>query len=159
MGRTRPAGLLQPASPRPARHADAVRLVDDEERAVRCAGAAEGFQGGEVAVHGEERLGDEQYAPAVAGGLAEPPVGLGRVAVPVAQDGASAGGATTVDDRRVVQLVGDDRRLVAQHSQETDVGQVAGADDEGAGQPDQLGALLLQRVVQRVVPGDQARSL
>src|SRR5690606_10915440 len=105
LGRTASAGTDEP---------DGVRVVDHDHGAVPVGEVADLVQRGHVAVHGEDAVGDDQRAAGAAlGGLLELPLQVRHVAVGVAE-AAGLGQPDAVDDRRVVQRVGDHRVLRAE---------------------------------------------
>jgi len=64
-----------------------------------------------------------------------------------------------VDDRGVVELVGDQRiALSDQRRDDAEVGHVAGVEGQRALRAEEVGQLGLERFVQRQVPGDESRS-
>ena len=91
-----------------------VGLVEHEQRSVAgAASAAEAVEVGEVAVHREDGVGDDERAPAAA--PREQPVEVVEVGVAVDRDRRVREPAT-VDDRRVVQLVGAHEHVARRRS-------------------------------------------
>ena len=105
------AEMLGGAAAGLAEHAGGVRLVDDEDRVVLVRQLFEGGQVGHIAFHAEHAVGDDEL---IAGGLAlgrvEHPRQLGQVAVLV-DEPLGLAQADRVDDRGVVEGVGEDRVL------------------------------------------------
>ena len=87
--------------------AERVRLIHHQGGADGAGDVGEVGQGGGVAVHAEEGLGDEDAAPVVRGAVGQGRAGGGDVEVGVDPDGG-AGEAAAIDDAGVVGRVGDD---------------------------------------------------
>ena len=87
------------------------------------------LQRGDVAVHREDAVGDDQRAAAAR--LAQPPGEVLDVAVAV-DEGLGPGQPAAVDDAGVVELVGEDdaRRARASAGDRAGVGEVAGAEEQ-----------------------------
>ena len=117
-----------PAPVRPD-EADRVGVVDHHERAVALGEVADPGEVGDVAVHREDAVGRDH--PGVrAGRLLEARLELVEVAVRVAQPLRLAE-PDPVDDRGVVERVGDDRVVGAeQRLEETAVGVEARAEED-----------------------------
>ena len=117
----------RPARPRRLGAESGVRLVDDQQRVT---GRAEPGQFGErrdVAVHGEHGVGDHDRAVRVP----QKPGHLPEVAVPVDPD-LARGQAAPVDDRGVVQLIGDDRHVrTADNAEDAEIGGEARREQQG----------------------------
>ena len=90
VGRAGKARLVDQAAPAGAADAEAVRLVDDQQRAVLAAGRVQAGQRRQIAVDGEHRIGDHQRPGFAAGG--ERRAHGGDVAVP--DDGDPRAGQT-----------------------------------------------------------------
>ena len=101
--------MLRGASAVFAHEADRVRIVDHDERVVLLREIADALEVCDVAVHGEDAVGRDQLDAAVLR-LLELRLEVFHVVVVIAQALCLAQ-THTVDDRRVVQLVGDDRVL------------------------------------------------
>ncbi len=135
-----------------AEHAGRVRLVDHQHRAAPFTHVDEVRQRGEIAVHAEHGIGDdERPALAFAG---EEVVELGGVFVRVDAEGR-AREAASVEDARVVQAVAEDRvALAGERRDRADVGHVAGREDDRG-----LGALESRDgVFEFAVDGHRARD-
>src|SRR3546814_7630813 len=100
-------------------HADAVRIVDIQQRVLRLRGQSQFAQRGDVAVHAEDTIGGQQRgAVRIAAQLAQRTVGIGvRVATQ-----AAAGQARGVDQAGVVEAVLHAQVVVAE--QRLDHGEV-----------------------------------
>ena len=103
-------GLGDRAAPARPERADGVGVVDHQHRAVAAGELAQPAELGDVAVHREEAVGDDQAAV-----TRQPPEAPGEVLeVAVAVDERlGAGEAAAVDDARVVELVGEDHVAAA----------------------------------------------
>ena len=123
--------------------ADRVRVVDHHQGVVALGQVADLVERREVAVHREDAVGDDQPTP---GALAASQLLLevGHVPVAVAQ-ALRLAQPDAVDDRGVVELVGDDRVLGAeQHLEHAAVGVEAGREqDRGLG-AEKRGELVLE---------------
>ncbi|GAA2724121.1 hypothetical protein GCM10010315_53080 [Streptomyces luteosporeus] len=155
-GRARQAGGRHGPAAAVAEHAQAVRVVDQQGRAVLPAGGGEGGQRGGIAVDGEDGVGHGDRPPAV--GRERLAHGLG---VGVRDDGlAGTGQARAVDEGGVVGLVAHQQGLVRGGSGEGgdggEVGGVAGGEHEGRLEAAEGGEFLLQAGVQLGAAGDQA---
>ena len=110
---------------------------------------------GEVAVHREDAVRRDQAVPSV-GGLLEPRLELVHVAVRVAQP-ARLAEPDPVDDRGVVELIRDDRVLLAEQRLEQAAVRVeAGAEEDRVVGTEELGQTLLELAVQRLGAADEA---
>lgn len=97
-----------------ADEADRVRVVDHHHGVVPLGQVADLGERGDVAVHREDAVGDDELAAGAAlGRLLELLLQVGHVAVGVAE-AAGLGEADAVDDRGVVEGVGDDGVLGAE---------------------------------------------
>ena len=106
--------MVDRAAAVPAQHAGRVRVVDHDRRLVALGDVADAGQRRDVAVHGEDAVGDDQDvrygAVRAARGARVAQDLLEAVDVAVREDGARRlGQAHAVDDRGVVQLVADDQ--------------------------------------------------
>ena len=134
-----------------------MRFIDDEDGVVALGGVGEPGEGGGVAVHAEEGLGDEEPAPGGPGFVEE---ARRTVRVSVGIDGDSRPGeAAAVDDAGMVEGVGDDDVVGSgQGGEDADVGLVARREDECGLAAEELGQRLFELAVRREVAGDQARG-
>ena len=123
------AEVLRCSAAARADEADRVGVVDHDERVVALGEIADAVEPGEVAVHREDAVGRDQPATRPCGFL-EPRLELVHVAVRVAKPLGLAE-ADPVDDRGVVELVGDDRVLLAEERlEEAAVGVEARAEED-----------------------------
>ena len=110
--------------------------------------------GREVAVHREDAVGDD-HPGAGPGRRDQLRLQVGHVGVPVAVAGR-LGEAHPVDDRRVVEGVGDDRVLRAEEGLEDAAVRVeAGGEQDGVLGAEERRELRLQRLVQGLGPADE----
>ncbi len=153
---TRPATPKCSGVPRPGRphDPDGVRVVDHHQRPVAVGQIADRVQPGQIAVHREHPVGGDQ---AVAGVRCLLQAGLELVHVPVAvPESAGLAQADAVDDRGVVELIGNDCvSLVKQRLEQAAVGVEAGAEEDRV-----LGAEvgrqpLLERAMERLGAADE----
>ena len=139
------AGQRRRAAAAFAEMAVRVAIVDHDERAVALGEVADLRQLRDVAVHREDAVGGDQLeARAVRVGLLQPRlqlvhVGVGEaVALRLAEPDA-------VDDRGVVQRVGDDRVLGAeQRLEQPAIGVEAGGEEDGVVLAEPVGDALLE---------------
>ena len=119
---SRPSAATSPAAAG-ADDAGGVGFVDDHSRAVGSREVDDVAQGCEVAVHGEHRVGDDHRAASV-GSLQS---GSQRVQIAMLiDDGLGAREPAAVDDRGMVQRVGEDHvPVVGERRDHAEVGQVA----------------------------------
>ena len=94
------------ANPRAAHESDGVRIVHHHQRAVFFREITDAAQVGDGAVHREDAVGGDE-PEARAAGFLQPRFEVGHVVVAVAQPLGLAE-SDAVDDRGVVQLVGND---------------------------------------------------
>ena len=122
-------GLGDGAAAAGAERAGAVRLVDDHAHVVAPGELDDLRQRRDVAVHREDAVGDDQRAAPL--GLAQAPREVVDVAV-VVDEGLGPRQPAAVDDRGVVELVGEDDLAARRASAETtpSVRQVAGAEQQ-----------------------------
>ena len=90
-----------------AEDADPVRVVDDQGRVVARRQLDQVGQGREFALHAEDAVGDDPAARAI-GNVGQPPLERADVGVLVNRLAAGPGEPDPVDDRCVVELVGED---------------------------------------------------
>jgi len=124
------------ASPR-AKTADGMCFVDDEDGVVGFGQGGQLGQWGDVAIHAEEGLGDEEAA---AGGGAEPfEEFLGTIEVEMRVDGQlGAGKATAVDDAGVNRVVHEDQvRGTGECRDDPEIGLIARRKQQGGRSSDQ----------------------
>ncbi len=146
--------LVRPAPAR-ADHADGVRVVDHHERVVPVGEVADPIELCKVAVHREDTVGCDQPVARVRG-LLELRLELVHVAVRVSQPSRLAE-PDPVDDRSVVELIGDDRvPLVEERLEQTAVRVEAGAEQNRVVGAEERGELLLELPVQRLRAADEA---
>jgi hypothetical protein len=132
-----------------------VRLVDHHARVVALRQLDDLRQRRGVAVHGEDAVGDDQGA--AAGGLLEAPLEVVDVAV-VVDEGLRARQPAAVDDRGVVERVGEDHvALLRERGHHAGVGEEARAEQQARLGALEVGELLLQATVDRHVARHQPR--
>ena len=133
---------------------DGVRVVDQDECVVPLGEVADRVELGRVAVHREDAVGRDQPEACV-GGLVQPRLELVHVAVRVAEPPRLAE-ADAVDDRRVVQLVGDHGvPLVEQRLEDAAVGVEARAEQDRVLRAEERREALLQLAVERLRAADE----
>ena len=143
------------AAARPER-AGAVRVVDHHAHVVAPRELDDLLERRDVAVHREHAVGHDQR-PAVVR-VAQAPGQVVDVAVAV-DERLGAREPAAVDDRRVVELVGEDDLAAArQRGHDAEVGEVAGAEQQRALRALERGEPLLEPPVQRHVARDQPRG-
>ena len=148
------AGALGRAAAARAEDADGVRVVDHDHRVVALGEVADRRQVRDVAVHREHAVRGDQPA-ARAGRLLELRLQIGHVAVAVAQP-LGLDQADAVDDRRVVQLVGDHGVVGRQqHLEQARVGVEAGAEQDRVLGAQERGDPLLQPAVDLLRAADE----
>ena len=134
--------------------ADRVRVVHEDERVVALGEVADRVELGRVAVHREDAVGGDQPEARV-GRLAEPRLELVHVPVRVAVPPRLAE-PDPVDDRRVVELVGDDRvALVEQRLEDAAVRVEARAEEDRVLRAEERGEPLLELAVERLRAADE----
>ena len=140
-----------------AHEADAVAVVHHHECAVLVGQVADGFQVGDVAVHREHRVGgDHDVARTFVACFFQFRFQVRHVVVPVAETHRLAE-ADTIDDRGVVQLVGDDRILRAEQRLEQAAVRIkAGGIEDGVLHAQEIGNLLLEFLVHFLRAADEA---
>ena len=139
-------------------HAHAVRFVDHEPGARLVAEVGDRGQVGDVALHREHAVDDDEHAAAVGGGLVE--LALELVQPPVAErPQLRAREEAAVEDRGVVARVGHDGVARPQQRAEgADVGLVAGGEDQRRLGPVPAGDLGLELEVQVERAIEEARA-
>ena len=143
-----------PAALRPE-HAEAVRVIHQQQCVVTLGEVEQRGQRGDVAVHAEHAVGDDHPLPC--SGLCERTFQKGGVAVRIAHR-LRTGQPHAVDQRGVVELVRKHRRLAPdKRGDRADVRLIAGGKKQGARQLHVIGQLFLQTLVRDVVSGDQVR--
>ena len=131
-----------------AEHAGAVRLVDHQPRAVRLAQLDDPRQVGDVALHREDAVDDDEDAAAVVARALEHLLELVEAAV-AERAQLRARQQAAVEDRGVVAGVGDHGVARAEERAErADVGLVAGREDDRLLGAHPLGELGLELEVQ-----------
>ena len=132
-----------------------VRVVDEHHGAVAVGDGADLVEPGQVAVHGEDAIGDHQPDPGV-GRLAELRLEIRQVGVRVAVP-ARLGEPDAVDDRGVVEGVGDDGVLLPeQRLEDPAVGVEAGGEEDGVGEAEEGRQAPFQLPVQVLRAADEA---
>ncbi len=144
-------------------HADAVRVVDHEPGVVRAGRCGERRQRREVAVHAEHAVRDDERAAALGRRSGrvdiEQRARCGCVRMWIPQVARAAHEARRVDERGVVELVGEQQvALVGERGEHAEVRHVAGGEDHRACTTGELGELPLQRLMFGAVPADEVRS-
>ena len=139
--RAREARRVRRAPAAVAEHAETVRVVDEQGGAELPAGGGESGQRGRVAVHREDRVGDDDGRSVVRAERLAHGVGVG-----VRDDlGGAAGEPAAVDERGVVARVGDDEGAVrGERGDGGEVGRVAGGEDERGLEAAEVGQLAFE---------------
>ena len=106
------AMMLRRAAAGGSQHAGRMAVIDDHRRIIALGQVANRRQRSHGAVHREDAIGDDQPSPRPLG-LLQTAFQLGHVGVPIAE-APSLAQADAVDDAGVVQLVAEDRVVVAQ---------------------------------------------
>jgi len=147
------AQLLGDAAPALAEHARGVRLVDQEHRFIAVGQIGQIGQGGELSVHAEEAVGDDQAATVAVGAIQQPSESL-RIGVGVdAHVGPRQPAA--IEQAGVVLAVGVDH--VARPHQGGDgarVGRETGREDQGGLRALEGGQTAFQLLMEPGVPKD-----
>ena len=149
------AAVLGGASALGANKADGVAVVDHHQGVMPLGEVADAREVRDDAVHREDAVGGDQAGAGV-GGIDESAFELGHVVVRVTK---TAGLAKTdaVDDRGMVESVGDDRILGAeQRLEEASVGVEAGTVQDGVLHPEEAGEARFQRLVRFLGAADEA---
>jgi len=136
-----------------------VGVVDHQPGVVRFSEGKQFVERGQVAVHAEDGVGDDQLAAGRA--FFQQPGQRGHVVVRVAVDlGAlRLGQLHRVDQRGVVELVGEHGGATAGKGRgDGDIGQVAGGKAEHPGKADEGGKGLFQVFVRLGMAADQMRG-
>ena len=128
-----------------------------DEGAVALGEVADLGERGDIAVHREDAVGRDQLEARAGGvGRLELRLEIGHVGIPVAV-ALGLAEADAVDDRGVVELVGDHRVLGAeQRLVEAAIGVEAGGIEDGVLHPEPFRELVLQRLVDRLRAADEA---
>ena len=153
---TRVDDAVQCVRPAPAGpdEADRVRVVDHDERVVAVGEVADLVELGEVAVHREDAVGRDEPVPGIRASR-EPRLELVHVAVRVPLPPRLAE-PDPVDDRGVVELVGDHRvALVEQRLEHAAVGVEARREQDRVLRPEEGRQPFLQLAVERLRPADE----
>ena len=146
-------GLGEGAAAAGAERARAVGVVDDRAQAVALGELDDLGQRGDVAVHREHAVGDDQGAPAL--GLADAPPEVLHVAV-VIDEHLRAREPAAVDERSVVELIGEDHVAgTRQRGDGAGVGQVPRSEQQGALATRERG----QAILQPAMDGHRARDI
>ncbi len=147
------ARLGQRAAPLGAEHAEAVGVVDQQQRVVPLAQRVQCAHIGHVSVHAEHGISDHELAPRGAG--REQGVERGEVRMRVAVH-RGARQARAVDQAGVVERVGEQRVACAhERGHDADVGRVARIEVERARQLHEAREVVLQRGIRQAVAADQ----
>src|ERR1039457_2751884 len=114
-------------------------------------------EGGDVPVHREDAVGDQEDAPVALGlRLGERPLRVVEVAVLI-EDAVRLGEPDAVDDRSVIELVADDDiALLEERAEDADVDRVAALEDERGLGVLERGDARLELLVDRLGAGDGA---
>ena len=152
----RESGLGQAAPALGAEHAEAVGVIEQQQRVVLLAQRQQAADVGHVAVHAEHGIADDQLAPGRAGGQLRGQVG--QVGMGIAVD-LGARQARTVDQAGVVERIGK-QGIASTHQGRHDagIGGVARIEVERTRQLHEVRQLFLQRGVDRAVAADQGRA-
>ena len=151
------AVVLPGAASRSPQKAGGVAVVDQDESPMAVRQVADLRQGCDVAVHGEDAVGDDQPESG-RGGLLELRLEVAHVGVLV-DEALRLAEANAVDDRGVVQLVGEDGVLGAQKGlEDAAVGVEARGVEDRVLHAEELRDPLLQLEVQRLGPADEAHA-
>ena len=151
------AAVLDRAAAGGADEAGGVRVVHHHQRVVRARQLDDAVQRGDVAVHGEHAVGGDQPQPR-AGGLLQLRLQVVHVGVRVAVAGRLAQ-ADAVDDRRVVERVGEHRvAFLQQRLEQAAVGVEAGGVEDGVVGAQKARQRLLQPLVQVLRAADEAHG-
>ena len=148
--------MVDGAAPVAAEHAGGVRVVDHHDGAVFFGEIGELRQRADVAIHGEDAVGDEQLVAGLVLDLVQKLFGMRRVLVAEDFDlGAREAGA--VDDAGVIQLVGDDEVFLAENRGDgAGIGGEAGLEDHAGFDVLEARNLFFQLHVDRHGAGDGA---
>src|SRR5579862_870887 len=105
--------MIDGAAPLAAEDAGGMRVVDHHDRAVFFGGFTQAGQRTDVAIHRKDAVGDQQLFPRLVLDTGELLLGVGNVLV-AEDENLRPGKTAAVDDRGVVQLVGDDEVVLAE---------------------------------------------
>ena len=151
---SRPASATAPRPPGPTA-ARGVRLVDGDANVVVVGELGDLLERRDVAVHREDRLGDDERRSRP--GLLQAPLEVVHVVVAVDED-LSARQPAAVDDRGVVELVReDDLARARKRADDAQVREVPGAEQERGLSALERGELLLEPAVDGHRAGHEAR--
>ena len=153
------AGIFQRATAVGTEDAEAVRVVDHQRGVVLRGQRRQLAQRREVTVHAEHAVADDQPQPCRGGALVRQRRGeAGEIGMRDARV-LRTGQATTVDQRGVVEFVGDQQIVAAQQrAQHAEVGRPAGGEQQHARPLHEVGELFFQLPVLAVVAGHQRRG-
>ena len=150
-------GVFRRAAPVRAHEAHGVAVVHHQKRAVFLGQIADGGQVGDDAVHGKHAVGGDEL-DARAGGLFQPGAQIGHVVVLVAQ-ALGLAQAHAVDDRGVVEFVGNDRVLRPQKRfKQAAVGVETAGIEDGVLHAEETGQPRFQFAVQPLRAADKAHA-
>ena len=151
------AEQLRCAAAARADEADRVRVVDHDEGVVAIGECADLVERGEIAVHREHTVGDDEAVAGIAC-LDEPGLELGHVAVGVAKPLRLAQ-AYAVDDRGVVEGIADDGvAFVQKRLEDAAVGVEAGAEQHCVLRAEERREPQLEVAVDRLRAADEAHG-
>ena len=105
--------MIDGAASLAAEHAGSVRVVDHHDRAVFFGRLAQAGQRADVAIHREDAVGDQQLFPGLILHAGELLLGVGHVFV-AEDENLRPRKTAAIDDRSVIQFVGDDVVVFAQ---------------------------------------------
>ena len=121
--------MIDGAAPVAAQHAGSMRIVDHHDGAVFFGEIAQRGQRADIAVHGEDAVGDQQLLAGLVLDAGQLLFGVRDVFV-AEDENLRLREARAVDDRGVVQRVGDDEVVFAQHRRNRSrIGREAGLED------------------------------
>jgi hypothetical protein len=137
---------------------DAVGIVRHQPGLVLAGETAEGGEGGEVAVHREHAVGKDQGMAVPGTSLEQERAQVVEIVVGERHDGR-AGQAGACPQAGMRELV-DQYEIAAADQRRNDpgVGEIAGTEHAGVGCSFEAREPRLQRLVERMVPGDEARG-
>ena len=148
-------GLGHGAATARAQRTGGMGLVDHHAGVVGLGELDDLQQRGDVAVHREHAVGDDQRAPAAR--LLEAPGQMLHVGV-VVDEGLGPGEPAAVHQRGVVERVGEhDLALTGERRHDPRVGEIAGAEQHARLPALEVREALLEAAVDGHVPGDQPR--
>src|SRR5437588_7949722 len=100
-----------------SQNARGVSVVDHHDGIVFFSEVAKGGQGADVTVHGEDTVGDDELASGLVFDRGELLLGVSNIFMAEDQD-LGAGKTRAINDRGVVQLVGDDEIFFAKNGRD-----------------------------------------